>query len=106
MFTSEDLKQRLHFIRLDAQAIDVLKSFSGIIEDKLPSILTSFYEHIGKYPDVSRFFNDTAHMKSAASKQVEHCTQHCPTLLISDLIRNEIGRTGCNWFKHGSLLMA
>lgn len=72
MFTSEDLKQRLDFIRLDAQAIDVLKSFSGIIEDKLPSILTSFYEHISKYPDVSRFFNDKAHMNSAASKQVDH----------------------------------
>ncbi len=66
------LNDRLHFIALDGDQCERIRSIKHIIDKELPGVLDQFYETILKTPETRKFFKNTAHMNAAKSAQIAH----------------------------------
>jgi len=73
--SSESLKDRLDYLKLDASSLVALRSLKPLVEKHLPASLDLFYTHISGYPDLKRFFRDSAHMAAAKDAQMRHWTR-------------------------------
>ena len=67
-----DLKERLSFLRLDSEAIAILKSLKPLADKVLPNVLRDFYKHIGKHASIARFFQNDSSIDFAAKRQASH----------------------------------
>ena len=70
--SSESLADRLDYLKLDAPSLATLRSLKPLVEKHLPTSLDFFYSHIGGYPELRRFFRDSAHMQAAKGAQMRH----------------------------------
>jgi methyl-accepting chemotaxis protein len=68
----ESIDERLNFLRLDDEAIAALLTLKPLVEKHLPAGLDAFYQHVSKFPELRRFFNDAAHMDGAKQAQLTH----------------------------------
>jgi methyl-accepting chemotaxis protein len=67
------IDERLKFIDLQrGYHGDALREMQPFIKEWLPDILTRFYDHIGQWPQVDRFFGSSEQKKHAGQKQFEH----------------------------------
>jgi len=69
-FTERD--KRLAFLDMDSAKRQDLVSAGAVLSKALPEALDDFYETVKATPEVARFFNDAAHMKSAKGRQHDH----------------------------------
>ncbi len=70
--SSDKLRERLEFMRVNAETRQALGGAKGAIE-KGPSIgLDQFYDQIRREPSVSRFFSGEQHIDGAKSAQARH----------------------------------
>lgn len=72
MSADELLKQRLSFVKLDAAAIDRLRTLKPLLMQALPAALNGFYDHLSQVPETAKFFSGRPHMDAAARKQLDH----------------------------------
>ncbi|PHS23021.1 MAG: chemotaxis protein [Robiginitomaculum sp.] len=73
MTDSIALEERLKFMDLQrGRCGGALREMQPYIKEWLPDILTRFYEHIGQWPQVDRFFGTAEQKKHAGQKQFEH----------------------------------
>lgn len=72
MTTKSDLTERRTFIGMDEGMAEDLRACQPIVDEVLPGILDQFYDHVSKYPDVSRMFNNPEHMRHAREMQIKH----------------------------------
>ena len=72
MSDGRTLNQRLEFMKLDAAALETLRSLKPVIERDLPKALDALYERINKFPETRRFFKDEEHIGRARSAQLRH----------------------------------
>ncbi len=70
--SSKDLDTRLAFMKLDAGARQRLAGAKSLIMQHLPGALDQFYGEVRKYPETTRFFRDTGHMRAARDRQLGH----------------------------------
>lgn len=74
MSTQADISDRLGFLQIDQDTRQALAEISPVVRDSLPGILSDFYDHIRKWPQVSRFFGGDSMMTSAQNRQLTHWT--------------------------------
>jgi methyl-accepting chemotaxis protein len=88
------LQQRLEFIQLDDKRRAALKSIKPAIDRDLPAALDAFYAHVAKFPELAKFFRDTAHMAGAKNAQIRHWSNISSANFTEDYIRsvNAIGQ--------------
>ncbi len=72
MSGANDISERLSFMQLDPAAIAALREIETLVVQALPGVLEKFYEHIRRWPQVSKFFQSDASISHAARKQTEH----------------------------------
>ena len=75
MLNEVSLKQRLDFLRLDENTLNDLRDITPIAEKILPNVLRQFYMHLGKHPDIAKFFSGQDRIEHAATRQFEHWRQ-------------------------------
>ena len=51
------LNERLAFLEIDEQTRQALRDFRPHVEAHLPHVLSDFYDHISRWPQVSRMFD-------------------------------------------------
>ena len=73
--TSNSARDRLNFMKLDAEAQGHIRDSRRTLLDVLPSALDAFYEQVQATPEARRFFSNSAHMQSAKGRQVSHWEQ-------------------------------
>jgi methyl-accepting chemotaxis protein len=69
---SKSLDARLAFMKLDAPARQRLADAKALIMQHLPEALDRFYDEVRQYPETTRFFRDTGHMRAARDRQLGH----------------------------------
>ena len=67
-----EIETRVAFLQISDEERAALRALKAVLVEDLPGILDSFYAHISKFPETTRFFRDAAQMKHAASKQLQH----------------------------------
>ncbi len=72
MTSQGELSERLGFMRLDQDAMQALREIGPLVSEALPGILSDFYVHVRKWPQVSKLFGSDASMNMAGRKQAEH----------------------------------
>lgn len=72
MLNETSLKERLDFLRLDTETLRDLRAIAPVAENILPDVLKQFYTHVGKHPDVAKFFTGQDRIEHAASRQFAH----------------------------------
>ena len=72
MSTTDTLRTRLEFVRIDEGMRTVLREMRPMIAAVLPGVLDEFYAHISKYSETARLFSDPAHMRHAKEMQIKH----------------------------------
>jgi len=76
MSNDNSIHDRLAFLEVDDDTRAALKEFLPIAEKALPGILTQFYEHLSKRPELANMFGTGAQQKAtmnhAASAQAKH----------------------------------
>ena len=72
MTTDNERLERLDFLKIDSETKEALKRLEPTVQEKLPVVLDSFYEHVASWPPVAKFFTDKAHMAHAKEKQLQH----------------------------------
>jgi methyl-accepting chemotaxis protein len=72
MSSQSDISDRLRFMQLDHAAQQALRDIAPGVTAALPGVLRQFYDHIRRWPEVSRLFPSEQVMEHAAAKQVEH----------------------------------
>lgn len=70
--SSDKLRERLAFMRIDADTRRALQGAKAPIEAGLSIGLDRFYDQIRGEPAVSRFFSDESHVDKAKSAQARH----------------------------------
>lgn len=71
--TQSDLSTRLLFQEIDSNTTTHLRELKPLVEQALPGILTEFYTHVGRFPQVDRMFGGSASTKDGAkSMQLKH----------------------------------
>ncbi|WP_135211674.1 methyl-accepting chemotaxis protein [Vitreimonas flagellata] len=70
--SSDKLRERLEFMRVNAETRQALGGAKGAIEKGLSIGLDQFYEQIRREPSVSRFFSGEQHIDGAKSAQARH----------------------------------
>ncbi|MEJ2124327.1 MAG: globin-coupled sensor protein [Alphaproteobacteria bacterium] len=66
------MSNRLQFNALDRETINTLREAKPLILEELPGVMDGFYEHISKFSETSRFFQDQKHMNTAKNAQLKH----------------------------------
>ncbi|MBI5264903.1 MAG: globin-coupled sensor protein [Bradyrhizobium sp.] len=72
MSNQTGIAQRLAFNRIDKEAIEALREARDVVQEAMPAILDRFYDHVGKFPETSRFFRNREHMMHAKQMQLKH----------------------------------
>lgn len=72
MTGQEDSSIRRHFNRIDDTTIAALREAKSFILEKMPSILDSFYKHVGRFPQTSSFFKTEERMRHGKEMQLKH----------------------------------
>lgn len=72
MMSSDKLRERLEFMRVDAETRRALLGAKGPIEAGLATGLNQVYDQIRKEPSVARFFSGEQHIDAAKSAQARH----------------------------------
>ena len=72
MSDNADISMRLGFMQIDSETQKSLRDVAGVINAALPDVLRGFYEHVEEWPDAAQFFQNSAVMKHAATKQIMH----------------------------------
>ena len=63
---SQDREVRMRFMRIDAKTGELLREFWPAVEAALPDLLTGFYQHVTKEPQLARLIgNDIPRLKTA-----------------------------------------
>jgi methyl-accepting chemotaxis protein len=95
MSDDNSLQQRLEFLQLDEKRRTALKSIKPTIDKELPAALDAFYAHVAKFPELAKFFRDTAHMAGAKNAQLRHWGNISAANFTKDYVRsvNAIGQT-------------
>lgn len=70
--TESGIAQRVSFNRIDALAVEALRSSKSFVLGVMPSILDRFYDHVGQYPETAKFFRNRDHMMHAKEMQLRH----------------------------------
>ena len=71
--TDQNLAERLAFMRITDADRAVLREIAPVVIEKLPGILGQFYEHLARWPQMSRMFSGNR-ADMAKSAQVRHWT--------------------------------
>ena len=89
------LQQRLEFLQLDEKRRTALKSIKPMIDRDLPAALDAFYAHVARFPELAKFFRDTAHMAGAKNAQLRHWDNISSANFTQDYVRSvtTIGQT-------------
>jgi len=72
MSSSQNLNDRLSFMKLDAAAVRNIQEIRPIICRELPGALDGFYEQVRAFPQTRRFFSGEGRIAGAKSKQLAH----------------------------------
>ncbi len=72
MSTQADISDRLGFLQIDQGARQALNEIAPMVREALPGILSDFYDHIRKWPQVSRLFSGEPMMNMAKNRQADH----------------------------------
>ncbi len=56
MSENANLNERLHFLGIDTEVRAALREAKPFIDKILPDILSGFYSHVGKFPEVAKMF--------------------------------------------------
>jgi len=72
MAAEPDISERLGFLKLDNDAVQALREIAPIVTPALPGILSDFYVHMRKWPQVSAHFSGEPMMDKAQHKQLVH----------------------------------
>jgi methyl-accepting chemotaxis protein len=72
MSSSDHLKSRLSFMRLDARALERIGGIHDVIAQALPAALDAFYTQVRNCPETSRFFSSEKHIDAAKQRQSSH----------------------------------
>ncbi|MFZ4808346.1 MAG: protoglobin domain-containing protein [Hyphomicrobiaceae bacterium] len=67
-----DIKSRLAFTQIDAEAIAVLREHKDFVLAELPGILDKFYAGMGTAPETRRHFADASTKTRAKDLQIKH----------------------------------
>ena len=70
--SSDKLRERLQFMRVDAETRRALQAAKASIEAGLSSGLDQFYDQIRQEPSVAKFFSGEQHIDAAKSAQARH----------------------------------
>lgn len=66
------LSNRILFTEVDANTRSVIQEYMPALKAALPDILSEFYAHIGKWPDLAAMFKDQSRMEYARLAQQRH----------------------------------
>ena len=69
---SKMLEDRLAFMKIDAGAVDAIRTIRPLLERELPIALDKFYAQLKITPEVSRFFPNAAQIERAKKAQIKH----------------------------------
>lgn len=69
---SSHLSERLLFLGIDEQVRRSLREAKPFIDAALPSVLSGFYSHVGKFPQVAKMFSGQDMMTRAQNMQEKH----------------------------------
>ena len=72
MSKSDQLDERLSFMKMDELARENIRNIKQIIMRALPGALDQFYEEVDRRPETKRFFSGARHVASAKGRQVDH----------------------------------
>ena len=72
MQDTTDIQNRLRFMRLDDASERALREIAPVVKGVLPGVLSEFYDHIDKWPQVAGLFSNPAAKQHASQKQVDH----------------------------------
>ncbi|MGD0632799.1 MAG: globin-coupled sensor protein [Beijerinckiaceae bacterium] len=72
MSADNNLSDRLSFIKMDAEAIERLRSIKPLIMEELPGAIAEFYKQVRAFPETKKFFSSDAHMDAASGLQLQH----------------------------------
>ena len=72
MAAEPDISERLGFLKLDADAVKALREIAPLVTQALPGILSEFYVHMRKWPQVAAHFSGEPMMDKAKNKQIAH----------------------------------
>lgn len=70
--TTDSNQERLRFARIDQTCRNALTEIAPLVQAALPSILESFYSHIGQWPQVSSLFRNADIIAHAKKMQAAH----------------------------------
>ncbi|MGU3496931.1 protoglobin domain-containing protein [Xanthobacteraceae bacterium A53D] len=69
---TEDLRERLRFVGMDASLKASLREARGLVTAAMPAILDGFYTHLMAYPAMARFFPTPDVQAHAKAMQIKH----------------------------------
>ena len=69
---SNALKNRVAFIEIDDNIREILDDYMPTLKEALPGILTEFYAHLKKWPELASMFDDPSRMDYARKGQEAH----------------------------------
>jgi methyl-accepting chemotaxis protein len=72
MSSDSTISSRLLFNSIGDEAISSLRQSKSFVMSELPAILDSFYDHISKFPETTKFFKNRQHMIHAKEMQLKH----------------------------------
>jgi methyl-accepting chemotaxis protein len=72
MGSKSTIVSRLQFNMIGDEAVAALRQSKSFILSEMPAILESFYDHISKFPETSKFFKSRDHMMHAKEMQLKH----------------------------------
>lgn len=72
MAFENSVKARLAYNQIDDATAAILRRNKDFILGEMRGVLDRFYEHLGKFPDTAKFFEQPAHMAKARDAQFHH----------------------------------
>jgi methyl-accepting chemotaxis protein len=66
-----NIEERLGFLQAGPETRAQLRAFKGLVEENIPAILARFYNHLGRYPELTRMFGSGG-MERARGAQSRH----------------------------------
>ncbi len=72
MPSSNDIKDRLAFLRIDSTTREILGAFLPTLRLELPKILSAFYEHLQRHQNLAEMFQARSAMERASKAQGDH----------------------------------
>jgi methyl-accepting chemotaxis protein len=87
MSSTDLLRERLDFIKMDTAALEALRSTKQVIMTALPVAIEAFYEQIRSVPETAKFFKSNAHAQSAGARQIAHWDSISSGMFNEDYVR-------------------